>query len=108
MSRAERSKGARGENEVRELLRVHWPRATRNWRSGAAGNGDFTHGPGGVHLECKRTERLRIRDAWRQATTEARAGDIPIVATRWNGGPWLAVLPLEDALELLHFRETAL
>ena len=117
MSRAERSKGARGELEVLELVRVHWPRATRNFASGAAGNGDIAHGPAGVILECKRTERLRIRDAWRQVTRDALlagGATTPILATRWNGArfepapPWLAVLELEDVLDLLAFKELAL
>lgn len=118
MSRTERSKGARGELEVLELVRAAgWPRATRNFASGAAGNGDIAHGPEGVVLEAKRTERLRIRDAWRQVNVTAQVagpGIIPVLATRWSAArfeptpPWLAVLPLEDVLDLLAFKERAL
>ena len=117
MGLAERNTRARGELEVLELVRVHWPRATRNFASGAAGNGDIAHGPQGVILEAKRTERLRLRDAWRQVTRDALlAGHstMPILATRWSAArfepmpPWLAVLELEELLELLAFREQAL
>ena len=113
--RRSRDKGARGELEVLELVRVHWPRATRNFASGAAGNSDIAHGPADVLLEAKRTERLRIRDAWAQvdlAATIAGPGTLPVLATRWNGtphdpAPWLAILELEELLELLHLREHA-
>lgn len=108
MSASERQKGARGELEVLQLVRARWPRATRNFASGAAGNGDIAHGPAGVSIECKRTERLRLRDAWRQAELDASAaGVLPVVATRWNGGRWLAVVELEELLALLALRERA-
>ena len=107
-----RDKGARGENEVLELVRAYWPRATRNFASGAAGNSDIAHGPQGVVIECKRTERLRLRESWRQVTHDARPSGgvlpaLPVLATRWNGGSWLAVTELDELLMLLAFREQA-
>lgn len=30
---------------------------------------------------------------------------VPVVATRWNGGPWLAVVELDELLALLELRE---
>jgi hypothetical protein len=109
MSASERRRGARGELEVLELVRARWPRATRNFASGAAGNGDIAHGPEGVTIECKRTERFAIRAAWKQASDDAaKAGGLtPIVATRWNSGPWLAVVELDELLALLELRERA-
>jgi hypothetical protein len=108
VSARERRKGGRGELEIVELVRARWPHATRNFASGAAGGGDISRGPQGVLLEVKRTERLRLRDAWAQASTDAdRAGLLPVVATRWNGGPWLAVLELDELLALLALRERA-
>jgi len=109
VSRSQRSKGAAGELEVVELLKPYWPSATRNFASGAAGNGDVAHGPQGVCFEIKRTERLRLRDAWRQAEQAALApGLLPVVAHRWNRGPWLAITELDELLTLLAFREGAL
>jgi hypothetical protein len=112
MGLASRQKGARGELEVLEIIRARWPRATRNFASGAQGNLDIAHGPRNVVIDVKRTERLRLRDAWRQAEQAAdEAGCIPVVATRWSATPkqsavWLAILELEELLALLHLRET--
>lgn len=49
------------------------------------------------HLEVKRCERLRLRKAVAQAEEESGDQQIPIVLHRWNGGPWLMILKLEDA-----------
>lgn len=115
MSGASRNKGARGENEVLELIRAGgWPRATRNFASGAAGNSDIAHGPAGTVFEIKRTERFELRKTWRQVEQDARragSGILPIIATRWSGNasgtpPWLAVTELDELLILLHLRET--
>jgi hypothetical protein len=109
MGRASRDKGARGEVEVCALLHAHgWKHAHRNFDSGSAGGGDIARGPAGVALEVKRTEALRLREAWRQAQEDADGrGDIPVVLHRWNGGGWLAVLPAEELLALLALREKA-
>jgi hypothetical protein len=104
----QRDKGASGELEVVELVRIFWPRATRNFASGAAGNSDIAHGPADVLLEVKRTERLRLRESWRQVERDAWAagpGILPVLATRWNRGPWLAVTELDELLALLALRE---
>jgi len=112
MSASQRSKGARGEVEVVAMLKATgWPNASRNWMSGAAGFGDFLHGPEGVILEAKRVEALRFWDSWKQVAEDAEiAGPefMPVLATRRNASKWLAVCELEDLLDLLKFRETAL
>jgi len=106
-----RDKGGRGELEVLELVRAHgWPRATRNFASGARGNSDIAHGPADVLLEVKRTERLRLREAWTQVERDAwRAGlgVLPVIATRWNQGSWLAITELDELLTLIAHREQA-
>jgi hypothetical protein len=106
-----RDKGGRGELEVLELVHAAgWPRATRNFASGARGNSDVAHGPADVLLEVKRTERLRLRESWTQVERDAwRAGPaiLPVLATRWNRGPWLAITELDELLTLLAHRERA-
>lgn len=114
MSGRERTKGARGELEVVELVKAAgWTHATRNWRSGAEGFSDIAHGPPLVVIESKRTERLRLRQAWKQVQADARAAGndvLPLLATRWSAtplepAPWLAVTRLDAVLELLAARE---
>jgi Holliday junction resolvase len=111
MSGAERSKGARGELEVVKLVQAAgWRAAHRNFASGAAGFSDVAHGPAGVVIESKRTERLRFRDAWRQVEADAHRagpGTLPLLATRWNSGSWLGVVELDELLTLLYLREHA-
>lgn len=106
MGRASRDKGARGELEVLQLVRdAGWTRATRNFASGAVGNGDLAHGPAGVVFEVKRTERLDLPGAYRQAVEAAGPHDLPVVAHRRSRDPWLATLPLDELLALLRLRE---
>lgn len=96
-----RRKGASGELEVQELARAHGFHACRRaFASGASGGGDLTGIPG-VHVEVKRTERLDLPGAFRQAQAAADRGEIPVVAHRSNNQPWLATLPLDDLLALL-------
>lgn len=105
--RGRRSKGAGAEREVVALLVRHgWARARRNFGSGSQGGGDVVDGPAGTHIEVKRTERLRLREAYAQALAAAGT-DLPVVAHRCNGGPWLATVELEELLALLRLREHA-
>lgn len=107
MGRASRDKGSRGELEVVEMIRAAgWPFCHRNFDSGSAGGGDVARGPAGVAVEIKRTEALRLREAWKQAVDDAAPRrEIPVVMHRWNGGEWIAMLPADELLALLAHRE---
>ena len=106
--RSSQRKGDRGENEVLKLIRSRWPHATRNFASGGAGGSDYSRGPQGVAIETKRVERFELRKAWRQVQADAeRRGEIPVLCHRWNGGPWLAIVELDELLALLELREKA-
>jgi hypothetical protein len=91
---------------VCERIRRRWPRCHRNYASGAEGGGDMAEGPAGVAWEVKRTNRLRMREAWRQLEADAAVGDLmPVLAHRWDRGPWLATVELDELLALLALRE---
>jgi len=109
VSRAQRDRGAAGEREALGLIRGHgWTHAHRNFQSGGQGGGDITRGPAGISVEVKRTNRLRLREAWAQAETDARPRrEIPLILARWDCGPWLAILDADEALALLRLREQA-
>jgi len=48
-----------------------------------------------VHIECKRTERLRLYEALEQAIGDA-SGKVPVVAHRQNRRPWVVIVRLDD------------
>lgn len=82
-----------------------WTRAHRNFDSGSAGGGDIAKGPAGVHLECKRQERLAIPAWLRQAESEADPTEIPVVVWRQNRGKWYGAIELDELLALFALRE---
>lgn len=94
-----REKGAAAERELANILKEHGYTARRGQQySGANGDADVVGIPG-VHIECKRVERLNIHDAMNQAVRDARDGEIPVVIHRKNRTEWLATLRLEDWLK---------
>ncbi|KAK9680679.1 hypothetical protein QE152_g38968 [Popillia japonica] len=68
-----RAKGAKGERELSSKLRDYGYEARRGQQfSGANGDADVVGLPG-IHIECKRVERLNIYDAiWKNVITKAR------------------------------------
>lgn len=107
MGKAERSKGLRGEREVRVVFAMH------GWTMrGLEGEGDHIamppqsvreRDPGfpPLHIECKRQERVALPAWLRQAAVEAPPGTSPVVCFRQSRGTWYAALPLGDFLELV-------
>ena len=55
----------------------------------------------GVHVEVKRTERLNLPKAWRQATSDCPVSHIPSVFHRSSGEEWLCTIRGEDFAGLL-------
>ena len=105
MSRAQRDRGARYEREVVAMFRDHgFPLAART----SDGRDQRTRGDiagiEGVSVECKRTQRFALWPSWDQAV--AQAGEaMPVVLTRRDGAPSLAVTLATDLLPLLKARE---
>lgn len=95
-----RNKGASGERELAEVLRSYGFKARRGQQfSGANGDPDVV-GIDGVHIECKRVERLNIYDAQAQSSRDARDGEMPVVMHRKNRKGWLVTLSLDDFIAL--------
>lgn len=91
-----REKGCKGERELAKILRDYGYTAKRGQQySGANGDADVV-GITGVHIECKRVERLNIHDAMNQAVRDAREGEIPVVMHRKNRTEWIVTMRLED------------
>ena len=98
-----REKGKRGELELAQLLRGKGYDAHRSAQyCGKTGAAADVVGVPGVHIECKRVERLNLYKAMEQAARDSAAagkGEIPVVVHRRNGQAWLITLGLEDFLD---------
>lgn len=99
-----RQKGAAGERELAKALRSHGFETRRGQQyCGSNGDADVVGLPG-VHIECKRVERLNLEDAMVQSRADARLGEIPVVMHRKNNCKWLVTLSLDDFMTL--YKET--
>lgn len=99
-----RQKGAAGERELAKALRSHGFETRRGQKyCGSNGDADVVGLPG-VHIECKRVERLNLEDAMAQSRADARPGEIPVVMHRKNNCKWLVTLSLDDFMTL--YKET--
>lgn len=58
----------------------------------------------GIHIECKRRERLNVSEAIKQATRDAdRFHDgAPAVFHRRSREPWLVTMRLDDWMDLFY------
>ena len=101
-----RDKGARGERELAKFLQEHGYFARRGQQySGKNGDADV-EGLEGIHIECKRVEKLNIDDAMEQSVRDAFADSIrqgksviPTVFHRRNGKKWKVTMLAEDFLK---------
>lgn len=100
MAKNSRAKGASGERELANLLKEHGYTARRGQQyCGANGDADVV-GLDGIHIECKRVERLNIDEAMAQAVADAREGEKPAIFHRKNRKGWLVTMRLEDWLKM--------
>ena len=87
-----RRKGKEGELALAHFLEKYGFGSRRGQQyNGSDGSADVV-GVRGLHIECKRVERLNIDDALAQATKDARDGEIPIVFHRKNRTKWKVTL----------------
>lgn len=93
-------KGKRGERELAKVLQSYGYDCRRGQQfCGANGDADVI-GLDGVHIECKRVERLNIDQAMEQSLNDARSDERAVVMHRKNGRPWLVTMLLDDWVEL--------
>ena len=95
-----RQKGARGERELSNVLRSYGYETRRGQQySGANGDADVVGLPG-IHIECKRVEKLNIDNAIEQSIRDAVYGEKPAVMHRKNGKQWLVTMTLIEWMDL--------
>ena len=91
-----RQKGAAGERELANLLKEYGYDTRRGQQySGINGDADVVGIPG-LHIECKRVEKLNLDAALEQSKRDAREGEIPVVMHRKNRKEWKLTLLLDD------------
>lgn len=100
MGRSQREKGKRGERELAGLLREYGYDCRRGQQyCGASGDADVV-GLSGIHIECKRVEKLNLLDAVSQAVRDAAKGLLPAVFHRKDRCEWLVTMRFVDWMEL--------
>lgn len=94
-------KGAAGERELAALLREYGFSVKRGG-SLSFGEAPDLVGLPGVHIECKRVERLNLPAAMAQAARDAERfqDGAPAVFHRRNREPWLVTMQLTDWLRM--------
>ncbi len=95
-----RRKGAKGELELSHKLKDYGYDTRRGQQyCGANGDADVVGLPG-IHIECKRVEKLNLYDAMAQAKSDAKGNEKPTVFHRKDRCEWLVTMRLEDWIEL--------
>ena len=93
-------KGAEGERELARVLREEgFPTRRGQQYCGLNGDADVVGLPG-IHIECKRVEKLNIVDAMDQSKRDATEKELPTVMHRRNHCEWLVTMRLEDWMKL--------
>ena len=96
-------KGKTGELELSRKLKEHGYEARRSVQYNGKeeeGQADVLGLPG-IHIECKRTERLNLYDAMDQAKRDCEGKErLPVVFHRKNNSEWLAIMTLDDFMNL--------
>ena len=95
-----RTKGAVGERELAKKLREYGYDCRRGQQYCGTNVDADVIGLPGIHIECKRVERLNIDDAMLQAIRDRRDGEYPAVFHRKNNHEWLVTMRLDNWIEI--------
>lgn len=96
-----RQKGARGERELRDKFREYGFMDARRGQQYCGANGDAdVVGLPGIHVECKRVERLNIEQALAQSQEDALESEVPAVFHRKDRGKWMVTMDLDDWMNM--------
>lgn len=95
-----KQKGARGERELSSKLKEYGYNTRRGQQyCGANGDADVVGLPG-IHIECKRVERLNIYDAISQAKADKKENELGAVFHRKDRSEWLVTMTLDEWMKL--------
>ena len=100
-----RRKGAEGERELSRKLKEYGYDCRRGQQyCGANGDADVVGLPG-IHIECKRVEKLNLYDAMAQSARDAKENETPAVFHRKDRCEWLVTLRFDDFMKLYGDRQ---
>lgn len=95
-----KQKGARGERELSSKLKEYGYQTRRGQQyCGANGDADVV-GLTGIHIECKRVERLNIYDAISQVKADKKDNELGAVFHRKDRSEWLVTMTMEEWIKL--------
>lgn len=94
-----RNKGKRGELELAKVLRLYGYDTRRGQQFHGGPDSPDVLGLPGIHIECKRVQKLNLYDAMAQSKADA-GEDVPVVMHRRNRCKWLVTMELSDWIEL--------
>ena len=100
MSAYQRRKGSRLENELAAKLTDDLGRVVKRKLGQARDSGDDIQ-VGKFRIESKARKAFSIWPFMQQCEAACQPGDIPVVALRADGKPWLIVMRYEDAVPLI-------
>lgn len=96
-----KKKGARGEREVRDLLKSFGIEARRGQQySGSPESPDVVSDMEGYHHEVKFTERFKLYDAIDQADDDRAEHEVPLIWHRKKGREWVVCIKAEDFMKM--------
>lgn len=101
MGRASQRKGRNGEKELTRILQENGIPARPGQALNYGTEPDIVGVPG-IHVECKRSEKLRLSEWMAQAIgdSEKFKDGVPVVFHRRNREGWLCTARLEDFLKI--------
>lgn len=95
-------KGKRGERMFAAYLRERGYDARRGQQyAGGEDSPDVIHSVPGIHFEVKFREHLDMKTAIKQAQEDAPEGDCPVVAFKRKNKDWVAIMSMEDLMQLI-------
>lgn len=99
VGRKSKRKGAAGELELAKILTANGYECRRGYQMDGKAVADVIGLPG-IHIECKRVEKLNLHDALEQSARDAKPGELPAVFHRRNRERWQVTMSLDQWLEL--------
>lgn len=101
MGKSSQRKGRDGERELRDVLQGYGYQVECGEPVSFGTVPDLVGLPG-IHIECKRVEKLNIPEAMRQAVRDSEKfrDGMPALFHRRNRQPWLVTMRLDDWMKV--------